>query len=114
MTAVRFQLFEDPAVQQEYVAELQRAGVQPVVDERGAVRFREDQPEPFVSAAHRIRRARFRWYLVRCQNSAQTDRLRRLLKAERLPFLVEHCETGTLFSVPRADQERHQVLFAQC
>ena len=54
MTVRRFQRFEEPALQAALVADLARAGLQPVIDERGAVVFSDDQAEAVVSAAHRI------------------------------------------------------------
>jgi len=114
VTARRFQRFEHPAMQAALVADLKRAGLDPAIDEEGSVVYSDGQAEAVVSASHRIRDGKFRWYLLRPQDAGQAARLRALLEAAQLAYFVEHSESGTWFTVPRADQERHEELFAQC
>ena len=83
------------------------------LNQQGAIVFGPEQADVLMSAAHRVRDRQFRWYLIRCQNPRQTAEVRGILEEQELSFVVDHSESGTWFSVPRADRERHEQLIAR-
>jgi hypothetical protein len=113
MRSRRFHLFEDVALQAEFVSQVRGAGIAPQLNPEGAVDFGADQADAVMTAVHRIRDRHFRWYLIRCQNPKQTAEFREFLEREKLLFVVEHSESGTWFVVPNGDRERHEQLFAR-
>jgi hypothetical protein len=96
--------FEDEALQQAFVQQLDDGRVRYTRDSNGAVTFGEAEADSVVAVAHRIRDAQFPWYFLKWPSESQSMRFRTILANAGLPFFVEHHESGTWFLVRRADE----------
>jgi hypothetical protein len=104
MSAQKYIIFEDEALQSAFVRQLESVGLRYTLDSNGAVTFGEDEANSVVDAAHRIRDAQFPWYLLKWPNESQSMRFRAILTDAGLPFFVERHESGTWFLVRRTDE----------
>ena len=111
MSAQRYIRFEDEGLQAAFVEQLDTAGVRYGRDGNGAVTFGEDEADPVVDAAHRVRDTQFPWYFLKWPSESPSKRFRAVLADAGLPFFVEHHESGTWFLVRRADEAKIERLW---
>lgn len=109
--AQRYIRFDDAALQQAFVRELERGNVRYTTNSGGEVAFDKAGADAVVEAAHRVRDAQFPWYFVMCETDEQFARFRTGLLEAGLPFFVERHESGTVLVVRRADRKHLDSLF---
>lgn len=100
----RYCRFEDSAVQESLIREIEGANLEHSVKDDGTVVFWSSEQDAIMEIICRIRDSLFPWYLQKWQSEPDTERYRQILIAHRLPFFVEHHETGTWFLVRRQDR----------
>lgn len=103
---MRFIKFEDKELQSAFIDELNGSGSTYRLDSNGAVCFKNSDADDINNAAHRIRDAQFRWYLLKWKTDEESRRFRKILKNADIPFHIEKNETGTWFLVRRKDRQK--------
>jgi hypothetical protein len=109
----RYIRFEDPALHEAFVRELERFRAPYSIDCTGAVTFDESDSAAVNDAAHRVRDEQFPWYFLTWETERQSARFRGAIAQAGLAFFIEHHDSGTCFVVRKADREHHASLSAQ-
>src|SRR4051794_33318559 len=102
--------FENDALQQALMENLDRAGVTYTRRADGAVVFAEANRTGVMDTVCRVRDTQFPWYLVKWPAETESVRYRVALTGAGLSFVVELQETGTWFVVRRQDEARHNEI----
>jgi hypothetical protein len=105
--------FEHTRMQAELVKNLKLSRIPFKKERKRGVTFAAHESTTVRNIALHIRDSQFRWYLLKYDDPASIKRFQRLLKGEKLKFIVEHTEVGTWFVVPKTDKMKHEKLFVK-
>lgn len=102
--------FDNYAMQQELISELQKRNIRFTIRKDGGVTFDRGDWEKVNICAHAVRDRRFKWYFVKWDTKKAIQEFTKLLTEERLRFEIEFHGRQIWFLLPREDEDKHSEL----